>query len=64
MKELPISYTVGSPGQRQKLSGSPQIPLRLVIDHLTVVQRIMKSNKGTSALLAHLSSAYNEYLMI
>lgn len=50
MKELPLSYTVGSPGQRQKLSGSPQIPLYLVINHLTVVQRIMKGNKGTPIL--------------
>lgn len=57
MKEIPISYTVGSPGQRQKLSGSPQIPLYLVIDHLTVVQRIMKSNKGTPILPEYLSSA-------
>lgn len=57
MKELPISYTLGSPGQRQKLSGSPQIPLYLAIDHLTVVQRIMRSSKGTPIFPDHLSSA-------
>lgn len=57
MEEIPISYTVGSPGQRQKLSGSPQIWLYLVTDHLTVAQRIMKSNKSTPTSPYHLSSA-------
>lgn len=57
MKELAISHAVGSPGQRQKLSGSPQILVPLRTDHLTVVQGIMKSNKGAPVLPEHSSSA-------
>jgi len=64
VKELAVSYAVGSAGQRQKRSGSPQIPLHVVIDHLTGAQRIMKSNTGTPILPDPLSSAEKAHFMI